>query len=96
MLNPPYKVWLRLDGSNANSDIDIGDYDLLADILSGNCLITDTISANTIICDNLINDDYYPSSLGKSLQQFSSNSINLYPGSSNVYLENIKRSWVFI
>jgi len=206
MINPPYKAWLRKDGSNADSNVDIGEYDLLADIVSSNCVTTNAISANilkgnvlsqftgsstaisrykpssgrwhyassqkisggsvksynttivsggslnvhsgnkinfrgsdnyiysnatgeltvlgasqtiigtagdiilgdgternmypqtnlcmnlgtttnkfkTIYCDTLINDDYYPSSLGKNLYNFSSNSKYLYANSSNV------------
>ena len=139
-------IYLRRDGANANSNIDINGYDYIGDLLSGNCLITNTISTNrinfidnnayvyassqgylkvagdnlvivgipgniilgddnlrimypqtdkcidlgtptnqfnTIYCDTLINDDYYPSSLGRNLYNFSSNSKYLYAGSSN-------------
>ena len=57
MVSPSYR-YLKRTGENANSNIDIGDYDLIADIISGSCVTTNTISSNKIKVGVIVNANW--------------------------------------
>jgi len=57
MVNPP-RVYLKRDGSNENTDLNIGNYDLIADIVSSNAVTTNAISSNRITVETIVNTDW--------------------------------------